>query len=78
MIKNGIAFYFDNHGNIKDKFPKENRFSNGVCHVRPHARRKADTYFLPIQDKLTGIIEYTKQSFWFNKDFLFKLINNDY
>lgn len=27
---------------------------------------------LPVADKLTGIVSYTKQGFWFNKDFIEK------
>ena len=74
MVRNGNAFYYDSKGKIKDKFPKEERNSNGVCHVRPHARVEADHYDLPIEDKETGITSYTKQSFWFNKDFIEKII----
>lgn len=61
-------------GKIKDKFPKENRNTNHVCHVRPHARVGLDHYVLPVADKQTGITSYTKQSFWFNKDFIEKII----
>ena len=76
MVRNGTAFYFDNSGKIRDRFPKENRNSNGVCHVRPHARIGTDCYDLPVPDNETGIVSYTKQSFWFNKDFLKKIIDN--
>ncbi|MDY4857820.1 MAG: hypothetical protein SO232_04245 [Candidatus Onthovivens sp.] len=75
MVRDGNAFYFDNNGKIKDKFPKENRNSNGVCHVRPHARIGSDHYILPIADSVTGITSYTKQSFWFNKDFVKKILD---
>ena len=74
MVRNGTAFYFDNSGKVKDRFPKENRNSNGVCHVRPHARVEADHFDLPIPDRETGITSYTKQSFWFNKDFIEKIL----
>lgn len=77
MIKNGTAFYYDNNNKIKDKFPKENRNGNGVCHIRPHARVESDHYDLPVPDKETGIKSYTKQSFWFNKDFIEKILNNE-
>ena len=77
LVRNGEAFYFDNKGKLKDRFPKENRNSNGVCHIRPHARVEADCYELPIVDKETGITSYTKQSFWFNKDFVEKMIKNN-
>ncbi len=74
MVRNGEAFYFDDKGKIKDRFPKEDRDSNKVCHVRPHARVGADHYILPVADKETGITSYTKQSFWFNKDFIEKIL----
>lgn len=74
LVREGNAFYFDNKGKVKDKFPKEDRKSNGVCHVRPHARKHIDKYCLPVADRETGITEYTKQSFWFNKDFIEKIL----
>lgn len=76
LVRRGEAFYFDSKGKLKDKFPKEDRNSNGVCHVRPHARVRADHYELPLADKETRITSYTKQSFWFNKDFVEKIIKN--
>lgn len=74
LVRRGETFYFDSKGKIKDKFPKENRNTNHVCHVRPHARVGLDHYVLPVADKQTGITSYTKQSFWFNKDFIEKII----
>jgi hypothetical protein len=76
LVRNGEAFYYDKNGKIKDKFPKETRNSNGVCHVRPHARNAADKYILPVCDKETNITSYTKQSFWFNKDFVEKMLKD--
>lgn len=70
LVRRGEAFYFESTGKVLDKFPKERRNSNGVCHVRPHAKIKADEYTLPIPDKITGIVSYTKQSFWFSKNFV--------
>ena len=64
----------DTNGKVKDKFPKETRNSNGVCHVRPHARVGMDHYDLPVPDRETGITSYTKQSFWFNKDFIERIL----
>lgn len=75
LVRRGEAFYFDSKGKVKDKFPKENRNTNHVCHVRPHARVGLDHYVLPVADKQTGITSYTKQSFWFNKDFIEKILN---
>ncbi len=74
MVREGTAFYFNKKDEVIDKFPKEKRGNNGVCHVRPHARRGADKYHLPTPDRETGITEYTKQSFWFNKEFVQKIL----
>ncbi len=74
LVRNGTAFYFDKNGKVKDRFPKENRNSNKVCHIRPHARVGNDHYVLPTTDLETRITSYTKQSFWFNKDFVQKII----
>ena len=76
MVRNGTAFYYNKKGKVIDKFPKDVRNSNGICHVRPHARRGADKYILPIADKETGITSYTKQSFWFNKELVEKILKN--
>lgn len=78
MIREGTAFYYDSKHKIKDKFPKDKRNSNGVCHVRPHARRGADKYSFPTPDKETGITSYTKQSFWFNKEFVEKILKSEF
>lgn len=52
----------------KTYFPKKTE--NKVSHVRPHARNAADTYELPIADKLTGLNEYTKHCFWLNASYV--------
>lgn len=75
LVRKSEAFYFDSKGKVKDKFPKENRNTNHVCHVSPHVRVGLDHYVLPVVDKQTGITSYTKQSFWFNKDFVEKILN---
>lgn len=58
---------------IKDKirytnFP--NKTFNSVAHVRPHAINAADTYPLPIKDRLTKVKEYTKHCFWLNNTYV--------
>lgn len=63
LVRRGEAFYFDSKGKIKDKFPKENRNTNHVCHVRPHARVGLDRYVLPVADKQTGITSIHKAKF---------------
>ena len=50
-----------------------------VIHVRPHARNAKDTYPLPVRDKLTGSIKYTKHSFWLNPRYLSEILKmNNY
>lgn len=73
LIRSGDALYFRN-GKVKDRFPKDDRNSNGVCHIRPHGRNKKDQFKLPVVDNITGLESYTKQSFWFNKSFIENLI----
>mgnify|MGYP003313149511 CR=1 FL=1 len=76
LIKNGEALTFEN-GKIVDRFAKEKRNGNGVCHIRPHGRNKKDTFKLPVVDKETKLSEYTKQSFWFNSNFVKEILKND-
>ena len=76
MVRNGTAFTYNSRRKVIDKFPKEKRGNNGICHVRPHAKKHIDKYILPIPDKETGITEYTKQSFWFNKEYVAKILKD--
>ena len=73
LIASGDGFELVN-GEVRDVFPKENRNSNGVCHIRPHGRDKSDQMVLPVPDKKTGITTFTKQAFWFNRSFIEKTI----
>ena len=43
---------------------------NGITHIRPHGRNAKDTYPLPVALKVTGAMEYTKQCFWLNPDYV--------
>jgi hypothetical protein len=52
----------------KTFFPK--KAENRISHVRPHARNAADTYELPVADKLTGLTEFTKHCFWLNASYV--------
>ena len=45
-------------------------------HVRPHASNADDSYPLPVQDELTGLVEYTKHSFWFNQHYLSNILKS--
>lgn len=50
---------------------------NGVCHVRPHAQNANDVYKLPVADKTTGLLFFTKQCFWINNTFIFRLLEKE-
>ena len=56
-------------------FPSKN--FNEIAHIRPHAQNAADTLPLPILDKLTRQLEYTKQSFWLNNSYIRDVIYPD-
>lgn len=43
---------------------------NPVGHVRPHGRDRDDMLPLPVADRLTGMPNYTKQSFWLNAAYI--------
>lgn len=47
-----------------------NKSFNFVSHVRPHAQNAADTYPLPVKDKVTKSLEYTKHCFWLNNTYI--------
>ena len=66
-------------GNIIKRVEGNKRFTNfvgmsenEVSHVRPHAKNAKDTYPLPVQEKLTGVKEYTKHCFWINNSYIIK------
>ncbi|WP_445735417.1 Sau3AI family type II restriction endonuclease [Mariniflexile sp.] len=68
-VSNGeIVKEVTDKGVRKTYFPKKTE--NRISHVRPHARNAADTYELPIADKLTGLTEYTKHCFWLNASYV--------
>lgn len=52
----------------KTYFPKKTE--NRISHVRPHAKNAADTYKLPVADKLTGLTDFTKYCFWLNAKYV--------
>lgn len=56
------------NGTRNTNFPKSKE--NRVAHVRPHARKAADTHPLPCPDKVSGATVYTKHCFWFNKSYI--------
>ncbi|MPV85281.1 Sau3AI family type II restriction endonuclease [Ostreibacterium oceani] len=64
----GIVKEITDKGIRKTNFPKKTE--NRVSHVRPHAKNAADTYELPVADKLTGLTEFTKHCFWLNASYV--------
>ena len=68
VSKGEIVKELTDKGIRKTNFPKKTE--NRVSHVRPHARNAADTYELPIKDKLTGLTEFTKHCFWINASYV--------
>src|SRR5690554_495958 len=68
-VSNGeIVKEVTDKGVRKTYFPKKTE--NRISHVRPHARNAADTFELPVADKLTGLTEYTKHCFWLNASYV--------
>jgi DNA mismatch repair protein MutH len=68
VLKGGIVKEETAKGIRKTYFPKKSE--NKVSHVRPHAQNAADTYELPVADKMTGLTEFTKHCFWFNASYV--------
>ncbi len=72
-----VISFIDINKRMKTTFPSTT--FNGVCFVAAHAHSKKDTAQLPVADKLTGITDLTKHSFWITKDYLYDIlgITND-
>ena len=68
-----IVKYIDDHGRYFTYFPSSTE--NQYVHVRPHALNRNDTFPLPVPDRLTGLIEYPKHSFWLNRSYVLKIIS---
>lgn len=62
-VSNGeIVKEITDKGVRKTNFPKKTE--NRISHVRPHARNAADTYELPVADKLTVFQHQSPNIFW--------------
>ncbi len=72
-IKSGNIVKSINNGIRKTNFIGAS--NNPVCHVRPHGRNAKDTDILPVRDKLTGALEYTKHCFWINNNYIKKIFD---
>jgi len=60
----------DKKGKLRRETYFQSKKSNYVSHVRPHATNAADTYPLPVKDRLTKAKEYTKYCFWLNNTYV--------
>lgn len=73
-IRNGdIIKYFDSRKTVT-WFLSE-KITN-ICHVRPHGSNGADIIKLPVTDKLTGHHFGPKLSFWFNHEYLKRIVDS--
>lgn len=76
LLKQGLVVkYIDDNGRYFTYFPSS--AENAYVHVRPHAQNRQDTLPLPVADKLTGLIQYPKHSFWLNRAYILKIINKE-
>lgn len=75
LLKGEVVKYIDDNGRYFSFFPASSE--NPYVHVRPHAQNKKDTYPLPVPDKLTGLIQYSKHSFWLNRSYVSRIIEEE-
>lgn len=75
IIKSGNIVREIKNGNYINNFL--NKSSHPMMHVRPHAKNRDDTYPLPVPDRLTGLLDFTKQCFWLNNSFVLEIINQN-
>lgn len=73
LLNRGLVVkYIDNRGRYFTYFPSS--VDNPYIHVRPHAQNRRDTFPLPVADKLTGLTQYPKHSFWLNRTYILKIV----
>lgn len=70
-----IVKYIDDNGRYFSYFPASSE--SPYVHVRPHAQNRDDAFSLPVADKLTGLIQYPKHSFWLNRSYVLKIISRE-
>jgi len=78
-IKNGNIVREVTTSKILTNFPGPS--VNGICHVRPHDRKSArnmtHSIDLPVQDKVSGLTQYTKYCFWLDRKYIRKIIETE-
>lgn len=70
-----IVKYIDDNGRYFSYFPASSE--SPYVHVRPHAQNRDDAFPLPVADRLTGLIQYPKHSFWLNRSYVLKIISRE-
>jgi DNA mismatch repair protein MutH len=75
VVSNGDIVYEVVNGIRHTNFP--NKSFNKIAHVRPHAKNSADVLPLPVKDKITKKMEYTKHCFWLNNSYIRDIILPD-
>lgn len=76
LLSQGLVVkYIDDNGRYFTYFPSS--AENPYVHVRPHAQDRQDTLPLPVADKLTGLVQYPKHSFWLNRTYILKIITKE-
>lgn len=75
LMEGNIVKYIDDCGRYHSFFPSSTE--SPYVHVRPHAKDRKDTNRLPVEDKLTGLIEYPKHSFWLNRAYVLRIITKE-
>lgn len=70
ILTEGLKIKIDSKGIRHTNFPQKS--FNNICHVRPHARNKYDTYPLPKGG------EYMKHCFWLNNTYILSQLNKKF
>jgi len=60
----------DKNGKVSRQLNFPKKTENNVWHVRPHGQTALDTKPLPVMEKETKEMSFTKQCFWMNWDYL--------
>ncbi len=73
LINKGNAFKKLENGKFYTNFLAE--ADTEICHVRPHGKDSTDFRKIPVQDSCSGNYILPKYSFWFNHDYLNKIVS---
>lgn len=74
-VANGNVIKKIENGKVFTTFMPEKDTS--ICHVRPHGSNGSDLALLPVSDIRTGYNYALKESFWFNHEYIKKIVEED-